>query len=101
MPLGTRLADIGTDHAYLPVWLVLEGRVASAIASDLRPGPLQRAKETAKTYGTEIDCRLCNGLTCITPDEVDTIVIAGMGGETIAAILSAAPWTAMGHYSSR
>ena len=61
MPLGTRLADIGTDHAYLPVWLVLEGRVASAIASDLRPGPLQRAKETAKTYGTEIDCRLCNG----------------------------------------
>ena len=55
MPLGTRLADIGTDHAYLPVWLVLEGRVASAIASDLRPGPLQRAKETAKTYGKEID----------------------------------------------
>ena len=99
VPLGTRLADIGTDHAYLPVWLVLEGRVASAIASDLRPGPLQRAKETAKTYGTEIDCRLCNGLTCITPDEVDTIVIAGMGGETIAAILSAAPWTAMGHHT--
>ena len=99
VPLGTRLADIGTDHAYLPVWLVLEGRVASAIASDLRPGPLQRAKETAKTYGTEIDCRLCNGLTCITPDEVDTIVIAGMGGETIAAILSAAPWTAKGHHT--
>ena len=93
VPPGARVADVGTDHAYLPVWLTLHGRVASAIASDLREGPLARARETGRTYGTErVDFRLCDGLSGIRPDEADTVVIAGMGGETIAAILSAAPW---------
>lgn len=48
---GAHLADVGTDHAYLPVWLTLQGRVASAIASDLRRGPLDRAQETGRRYG--------------------------------------------------
>lgn len=100
VPLHAKLADVGTDHAYLPVWLALHGRVTSAIASDLREGPLQRARETGRTYGAEcIDFRLCEGLSAIEPEEVDTISIAGMGGETIAAILAAAPWTADGAHT--
>lgn len=97
---GARIADVGTDHAYLPVWLSLHGRVASAIASDLREGPLARARETGRTFGAEnVDFRLCDGLDRIRPDEVDTIIIAGMGGENIAAILSKAPWTADGAHT--
>lgn len=94
---GARVADVGTDHACLPVWLLLHGRVASAIASDLREGPLERARETGRIYGAQdVDFRLCSGLSEIGPEEADTIIIAGMGGENIAAILSAAPWTADG-----
>lgn len=97
---GARVADVGTDHAYLPVWLVLHDRVASAIASDLREGPLARARETGRTCGAAgVDFRLCDGLSGIRPDEADTIVIAGMGGENIAAILAAAPWTADGAHT--
>lgn len=95
VPRGARLADIGTDHAYLPAWLILHGIIPEAIAADLRRGPLERARATAEKYGLTdaLDFRLCNGLSGISPDEVDTIAIAGMGGETIAEILSAAPWT--------
>ncbi len=100
VPQGARLADVGTDHAFLPVWLRLHGRVVFAIASDLRKLPLERAIDTGRTYGADqIDYRLCNGLAGISPDEVDTVSIAGMGGETIAAILSAAPWTADGAHT--
>jgi len=100
VPQGVRLADVGTDHGYLPVWLSLQGRLTSAIASDLRKGPLEHAKETGRTYGAEnIDYRLGNGLAGISPDETDVIVIAGMGGENIASILEAAPWTADGAHT--
>ena len=94
VPPGARLADIGTDHGYLPAALILEGAIPSAIAADLRPGPLARARETAVRYGLEdrLSLRLCDGLSGIGPDEADAVVIAGMGGETIAAILEAAPW---------
>lgn len=91
---GARFADVGTDHAYLPVWLLQRGVIRRAIASDLREGPLARAKSTAERYGLteQMEFRLCSGLEGISPDEVDTVAIAGMGGETIAAILAAAPW---------
>lgn len=94
VPQGVRLADVGTDHAYLPACLLLEGKIPWAIASDLRQGPLNRARETARQYGCgdRMAFRLCNGLAGIRPGEVDSIVIAGMGGETIAQILEAAPW---------
>ena len=97
---GARFADIGTDHAYLPVWLLLQGVITSAIATDLHEGPLRRAKQTAQRYQTtqHISFRLGDGLDCLQPDEADTIAIAGMGGETIADILAAAPWTRLGHY---
>lgn len=97
---GARIADVGTDHAYLPVWLSLHDRVSSAIASDLRKGPLARARETGRTFGVVgVDFRLCDGLDRIRPEEVDTVIIAGMGGENIAAILSRAPWTADGAHT--
>ena len=77
VPEGTRLADVGTDHAYLPNWLRLHGKIREAIASDLRPGPLERARNTGRLYGTDgIEYRLCSGLSGIRPSEVDTIVIA-------------------------
>lgn len=95
VPEGALLADIGTDHAYLPVWLLLEGRIRGAIAADLRKGPLERAMLTAQQYECthRVSFRLCDGLSGIEPNEADAIVIAGMGGETIAAILEEAPWT--------
>ena len=100
VPPGARIADVGTDHAYLPVWLRLHGRVVSAIACDLRKGPLERARETSRIYGTEDICfRLGDGLAPVAPEEADTIVIAGMGGENIAAILERAPWTADGEHT--
>ncbi len=99
VPQGARFADVGTDHAYLPVWLILRGKIDSAIATDLREGPLNRARLTAEDHGVtgQISLRLCDGLSSIGPEEVDTISIAGMGGETIAEILSAAPWTGEGN----
>ena len=100
VPKGARFADVGTDHARLPVWLLERGIIQSAIASDLRPGPLSRARENAAAWGAEgIAFRLCDGLADIGPEECDTVVIAGMGGENIAAILAAAPWTADGRHT--
>lgn len=101
IPEGARLADVGTDHGYLPALLLREGRIRSAIASDLRPGPLDRARETARKCGVadRISFRLCDGLGAVGPEECDTVVIAGMGGENIASILAAAPWTADGRHT--
>lgn len=95
VPKGVRFADIGTDHAYLPVWLILNGVVDGAVAADLREGPLERARQTAQQYGVtdRVSFRLCDGLSAVTPEEADVIAIAGMGGDTIAGILAAAPWT--------
>ncbi len=91
---GSRVADIGTDHAFLPVALVSEGRSPSAIASDVRQGPAENARRNIAeaALSDRISVRLGNGLATVGPDEVDDIVIAGMGGETVAAILEQAPW---------
>lgn len=98
VPTGARVADIGTDHGLLPVWLLLHGGAARVIATDLRAEPLNRARQTAARFDAErgIEFRLCDGLRDIRREEVDTIVIAGMGGENIADILAAAPWTREG-----
>ncbi len=94
VPKGCKFADIGTDHAYLPVWLLLNNVISQAIATDIRTGPLEAAGETARRYQVDslLELRRCDGLSGLNPDEADTIVIAGMGGETISRILSAAPW---------
>ena len=94
VPPGLPLVDVGTDHAYLPAALVQMGRIPSAVAADLRQGPLSRARETVREHGltAKITFRLCDGLTGIRPEEAGSVAIAGMGGETIAHILAAAPW---------
>ena len=91
------LVDVGTDHAYLPAWLLQNHReqFAYVIATDLRRGPLDRARQTAQEAGCnqDIDFRLCDGLAAVDAREADLIVIAGMGGETIVHILKNAPWS--------
>lgn len=91
---GSRIVDVGTDHGYLPVYLVNEAICPAAIAADLRPGPLEAARRHVSAAGLagSIALRLGDGLESVAPDEVDDIVIAGMGGETIAGILAAAEW---------
>ena len=91
---GSRLADIGTDHAYLPVHLVQAGVCPSAIASDIGAGPLDAARRTVTENDllSKITLRLGNGLATVSTEEIDDIAIAGMGGETIATILEAAQW---------
>lgn len=91
---GAVLSDVGTDHALLPAYLLLEGRVKSAIASDIVKGPLLRAEETIKKYrlSPKIKTVLTPGLCGIEAYVPTDIVIAGMGGQTIAEILEAAPF---------
>ena len=92
--IGSRVADIGTDHAYLPASLILSGKIPSAVAADLRKGPLENAEETVRNNHIEdrVQLRLSDGLKCVSPDEADDIVIAGMGGILISEILTAAEW---------
>lgn len=93
VPQGARLADIGTDHAYLPIELVEQNIAISAVAGDVHVGPYEAATENIKGLGLEhkISVRLGNGLAVIVPGEVDTVVIAGMGGSTIVEILNSTP----------
>ena len=85
----SKLADIGTDHAYLPVWLCQNGVCKSAVAADINPEPLSRGQLTIAQAGFEdkVKTRLSDGLKSISADEADDIVIAGMGGELIAKII--------------
>ena len=88
-----RMADIGTDHAFLPVWLIQNNRITYAVAGDVQPGPLEAAKRSVREAGLEpaIAVRLGNGLQVVAPGEVDVVVIAGMGGPTIREILESSP----------
>lgn len=89
VPQGAKLADIGTDHALLPVFLAGSGRVELAIAGDVNAGPVEAAKRQAKEAGLEavVSVRLGDGLAVIAPGEVDTVSIAGMGGSLMVRIL--------------
>lgn len=90
---GNRLADIGCDHGYLPIYLVQQSQIPGAIAMDIRRGPLSRAREHIRAYGLldYIECRLSDGLEALHPGEVQTIVIAGMGGPLMEGILERGP----------
>lgn len=90
---NTRLADIGTDHAYLPIDLVKSGKIQFAIASDVAKGPLDNAKTDILEAGlsNQIQTRLGSGLETIKPeDKIETVVIAGMGGKLMTDLLEAA-----------
>lgn len=91
---GSIVADIGTDHAYLPAWLVLNGICPSALACDLRKGPLDNAKNTVEAYGVadKITLRLSDGFDEIEPFEAQDFVMCGMGGTLMAELLSRAYW---------
>lgn len=87
---GAVVADIGTDHGYLPIYLVQEGIAASAIAMDLRKGPLDKAKKHIRDNCLEdrIQTRLSDGLEKLSANEADIITICGMGGRLIADIVT-------------
>lgn len=87
---GNRLADVGTDHGYIPIALRLEGVIPSALAMDVNPGPLERAKEHIQQFHleTDIHTRLSDGVQSLCPGEADSVLIAGMGGALTVKILT-------------
>ena len=89
VPHGAVAADIGTDHGYLPIYLVLQGISPRALACDVRPGPLDKARANVREYGLEgkISCRLSDGFEEVTERDADTAVMAGMGGRLCAELL--------------
>lgn len=90
---GDRIADIGCDHGYLSIHLLTRGVASSAIASDLREGPLQSAVANAEKFGVrdKMEFYLSDGVRNI-PRDFDTLVCAGMGAHTMVSILEDAPW---------
>ena len=90
---GDRVADIGCDHGYLSIHLLTQGIAKSCIASDVAEGPLQSAMRNARKYGVQenISFYLSDGVRNI-PRDFDTLVCAGMGGDTMIHILESAPW---------
>ena len=92
--IGETVADIGTDHGYVPMLLVKNGISPRAIMSDISEGSLSKAIETFKICGLDVrsdDFRVGDGLDTIGDSEVDVIIIAGLGGHTITDILAASP----------
>ncbi|WP_256760204.1 class I SAM-dependent methyltransferase [Cohnella sp. WQ 127256] len=92
VPQGARFADIGTDHALLPVFLAQQGKISFAVAGDVHEGPVEAAKSQVSYAGLEqvVHVRLGDGMAVLSPDEVDTVTIAGMGGSLMARILDQA-----------
>ncbi|MBP3413114.1 MAG: SAM-dependent methyltransferase [Oscillospiraceae bacterium] len=101
VPQGARVADIGADHGYLSIELLRSGRAEFVHASELREQPLKKAMENAKKFS--VADKMCfsqaDGLAAIDPQQVDTIVCAGMGGDLIAQILEACPWVRQERYT--
>ncbi len=91
---GNAVADIGTDHAYLAAWLVLNGIASKALACDIRKGPLENARKTVEHYGLKdkITLRLSDGFDEIEPFEADDFIMCGMGGTLMGQLASRAYW---------
>lgn len=93
VPQGAGVADIGCDHGYAAIWLIQNHVAEKMIAMDINEGPIARAKEHIRREGLEnrIACRRSNGMEKLEPGEVDTLMIAGMGGPLMIDILKARP----------
>lgn len=91
---NSTLADVGCDHGYLPVYLLLNDKIKSAVASDINEGPLLSCKNLVSEYSLQdkVKCVLSDGLKNISSDDCSDISICGMGGELIAKILSECEW---------
>lgn len=91
---GSPLCDVGTDHAYLPIWLLKTGKIPRALACDINPGPLEAARRDGAKYevGEALSFRLSDGLRAVLPQEAGDVVLAGMGGELILRIVGETPW---------
>lgn len=91
---GARVADIGCDHGYLGISLLREGKASFVHACDLREQPLNSAKENARRFSVleQMAFSCADGLQAVNPEEIDTVICAGMGGELMAKILQEAPW---------
>ena len=96
---GDRIADIGCDHGYLSIHLLTQGIASSAIASDVAEGPLRSAMRNARKFGVSenISFFLSDGVQSI-PRDFDTLICAGMGGDTMIHILESAPWLKNARY---
>lgn len=88
---GKKIADIGTDHAYIPIYMIENSLADYFIASDVREGPISIANENIKEHklSDKIETRLGSGLSILNKNEADTIIIAGMGGQLISEIIEA------------
>lgn len=95
----TALTDVGTDHAYLPVWLAKQGWIKSGAACDIRIGPLKNAAENIEKYGVGaiVKTYLSDGLCSVPPEMAMDVVMAGMGGELITAIIQKTQWLCDSH----
>lgn len=91
---GARFADVGTDHAYLPIYLLKKGLIASAVLSDINKGPLASAKENAADADVtdRVELVLCDGAAALADKRITDMAIFGMGGELIAQIIENAPF---------
>ena len=91
---GAYIADVGTDHAYLPIVLLSEEKICGGVVSDINEGPIERAKEHIRENGfsDRLIAKRCDGLSDLREDHPEDIFILGMGGELIARILGDAPW---------
>lgn len=88
VPPGSRVADVGTDHAQLLTWLVAHGRASAGIGIDVKAGPLEQARRTLAEAGVRgVELRQGSGLLPLAPGEVDVVVLAGMGGARMVRLL--------------
>ena len=100
VPRNCRVADIGTDHGYLPIYLAKNGIATSVLACDIGENPLSLAQKNITESGLHnVDTRLSDGFSRISPDEIDAAVIAGIGGEVISGIIDRCEWIKSGRYT--
>lgn len=88
VPKGSHVIDVGTDHAYIPIYLVKEGLAVSCLATDINKGPLEKAQKNLTNHGIHhVELMQTNGVEGIAPDKGDVLMISGMGGYLIVDIL--------------